>query len=237
VQFNGTDGKIEVPYSAALNPPVFTVALWANAMGGSGTYRSPLTSRKDPPISGYIFYAGPNNLWQFWTGSGSGWKSMPAGPVVLNTWIHLAATYDGSTVRFYTNGVLAASASVTVRLNDSCPLRIGAGATEGAGNYWFPGRVDDVRVYRVALDAAHIWGIFTDPPVIGYLKRRSDGTMLLGATAVAGQTYILMASQSRGPGSDWLAVATNVADTDGDMQFVDPDATSYLQRFYRLIMR
>ena len=51
VQFNGTDGKIDVPYSAALNPPVFTVALWANVMGGSGTYRSPLTSRRFSPTA------------------------------------------------------------------------------------------------------------------------------------------------------------------------------------------
>jgi LmbE family N-acetylglucosaminyl deacetylase len=236
VEFNGTNGKIDVPYSAILNPPVFTVAFWANAMGGSGTYRSPLTSRKDPPVSGYIFYAGPNNLWQFWTGNGSGWRTMSAGPVVLNTWIHLAATYDGSTIRFYTNGTLAATANGAVRLNDSCPLRIGAGATEGAGNYWFPGCVDDVRVYRVALDSAHIWGIFASPPVINYIRKQSDSTILLGGTAVPEQTYILLASASRGPGGVWMPVATNTTDPDGNFEFADADATSYLQRFYRLIM-
>src|SRR5208337_4346948 len=61
-QFNGIDGKIDVPYAAVLNPPVFTVALWANVMGGSGTYRSPLTNRKGQPPAGYMFYAGANNL-------------------------------------------------------------------------------------------------------------------------------------------------------------------------------
>ena len=84
---------------------------------------------------------------------GSAWNALVAGPVVANTWIHLAATYDGTNARFYTNGTLAAAARVAVQPNDTFPLRIGASATESAGGYWFPGRVDDVRVYRVALDA------------------------------------------------------------------------------------
>ncbi len=173
VQFNGIDGKEDVPYSAALNPPVFTVALWANVMGGNGTYRSPLTSRASQPQSGYIFYAGPDNLWQFWMGDGSAWNALTAGPVVNNTWIHLAATYDGTTACFYANGSLAATARVAFRRNDTFPLRIGAGATEGAGAYWFPGRVDDVRVYRVALDAAHVWALCADPPVISDITAQS----------------------------------------------------------------
>jgi LmbE family N-acetylglucosaminyl deacetylase len=235
-QFNGIDGKIDVPYSAALNPPVFTVSLWANVMGGSGTYRSPLTNRKSQPQAGYIFYANMNDLWQFWTGNGSAWTALTAGPVVTNTWIHLAATYDGTTVSFYTNGTLAAAAKAVVQLNDTFPLRIGAGATEGAGALWFPGRVDDVRVYRVALDAAHVWSVFATPPVISNIRKLSDGTMLLGGAAFPEQTYVLLSTPSGVPGVGWMPVATNVADTDGYCQFIDLEAMNYAQRSYRLVM-
>ena len=176
-----------------------------------------------------------NNRWQFWTGNGSAWNALTAGFVVTNTWIHLAATYDGSTACFYTNGSLAATTNVAIQLNDTFPLRIGAGATEGAGSYWFPGRVDDVRIYRVALDSAHVWDVFADPPVISHITKQSDGTMLLGGSAVAGQTYILVSSPNQGPGVGWVPVATNVADTNGYFQFIDADATNYLRRFYRLI--
>jgi hypothetical protein len=235
-QFNGIDGKIDVPYTPALNPPVFTVSLWANVMGGGGTYRSPLTSRKTQSPAGYMFYAAFNDLWQFRTGNGSAWNVMNAGPVVTNTWIHLAATYDGTNACFYTNGSLAASATMAIQPNDTYPLRLGAGATEGAGGYWFPGWVDDVRVYRVALDSAHVWTLFASAPVISAIGRLSDGTMQLGGTALPGETYILLVSSSRTPGSAWTPVATNGADINGYVQFIDSDTFNYAQRFYRLIM-
>ena len=235
-QFNGTDGKIEVPYTAALNPPVFTVAFWANVAGGSGTYRSPLTSRKIQSPAGYMFYAAINNVWQFRAGNGSAWNILNAGPVVANTWIHLAATYDGTNTCFYTNGSLAASAMIAVQPNDTFPLRIGAGATEGPGGFWFPGRVDDVRIYRVALDAAHVSALCNSAPVISSIGRLSDGTMQLGGNAVPGETYILLASSSRTGGPGWAPVATNGADINGYVQFIDADTITYPQRFYRLAM-
>ena len=236
-QFNGIDGKIDVPYSAILNPPVFTAALWANVTGGSGTYRSPLSSRQSQPQAGYMFYTSPNNVWRFWIGNGSSWIVLSAGPVVTNTWIHLAATYDGTNARFYTNGSLAATATVAFQPNNAFPLRIGAGATEGAGNYWYPGGVDDVRVYRVALDEPHIWGIFINPPVINSIQLQSDGTVLVAGSAVAAQTYVLLASPSRSPGAPWIPIATNVADIDGNCQFLDVNAMGFAQRFYRIALQ
>jgi hypothetical protein len=236
VQFNGTDGKIDVPCSAVLNPPVFTVSLWANVMGGSGTYRSPLTNRKSQPQAGYIFYAANGNLWQFWTGNGSAWNILNGGPVVTNAWIHLAGTYDGTNACFYTNGTLAVTAKAALQLNDTFPLRIGAGATEAAGGAWFPGCVDDVRVYRVSLDAPHVWAVFAAPPTISEIRKQFDGTMLLGGAAEPGQTYVLLAGTSGSPGWNWMTIATNVADIDGYCQFIDPDALNYAQRSYRLVM-
>ena len=237
VQFDGTDGKIDVPYTAILNPPVFTVALWANVTGGSGTNRSPLTNRKSQPQAGYIFYAGMNGLWQFWTGNSNSWNILTAGPVVTNTWIHLAATYDGTNACFYTNGTLAAATNIAIQLNDKFPLRIGAGATEAAGDYWFPGLVDDVRVYRAALDALHVWALCVNPPVISSIQKQSNGAMLLSGSAIPVQTYILLTSPIRGPGAAWVPIATNASDTNGNIQFIDANAINYAQRFYRLILQ
>ncbi len=236
VQFNGTSGKIDVPYTPALNPPAFTVALWANVMSGLGTYRSPLTSRVGLPQAGYTFYATPSGQWQFWAGNGSGWKALTGGLVVTNAWIHLAATYDGTTACFYTNGSLASAANIAFQPNNTYPLRIGAGATEGSGGFWFPGLVDDVRVYRDALDAAHVWTIYSPPPLISAIARQSDGTVLLAGSALPSQLYILLASSSRVGAAGWLAVGTNTTDTDGSFSFIDTDAANYAQRFYRLIL-
>jgi len=57
--FNGSSGKIDVPYTAALNPANFTAYVWARVDGGAGSYRSPLTSRGyvSGQEVGYLFYA------------------------------------------------------------------------------------------------------------------------------------------------------------------------------------
>jgi hypothetical protein len=80
-------------------------------------------------------------------------------------WTHLAATYDGSTVRLYVNGEEAASRAAGGRLFTSDgPLRIGGDSLYAE---WFAGLVDDVRVYDRPLDAAEIRADAAAPVVSG----------------------------------------------------------------------
>ena len=159
LEFDGADDKIDVPCSAALNSPRFTVAFWAKVSGGVDTFRSPLTSRGDTPQRGYCFYADDKNRWSFWTGNGTRWHELHGTRVVIGEWHHIAGTYDGTTKRIYVDGAPIASGVVTIALNTTNPLRIGAGATEGNGNYYFPGALDDVRVYGRALSVQEIKSI------------------------------------------------------------------------------
>jgi hypothetical protein len=150
--------KVDVPYSEALNPPAgFSVELWARVTGGD-TYRSPLTSRADFPQRGYIFYATPANIWQFWTGNGDagGWNTIGGPAVQLNTWTHLVGTFDGTNKLFYVNGKLVASSTPTFAPNTENPLRFGAGRTEGEGDYFFEGDVDEVSFYNKVLTQAQV---------------------------------------------------------------------------------
>ena len=82
-------------------------------------------------------------------------EQLAQGPTTLpaNTWAHMAATYDGSALRFYINGALvttkAAIGSITTT---NLPLHIGGDAL----NEWFNGRIDDVRIYNRTLTQAEI---------------------------------------------------------------------------------
>jgi len=152
MSFNGSDGKIDVPWASELNGVPFSVELWAQTTGGSG-HRSPLTSRGDGPQRGYILYEDPNGQWQAWNGTGSGWSGLSGPGAVDGEWVHLAMTYDGTEKRFYVNGMQVGAANVPFSPNDLYPLRIGAGATEGGGNYFFNGLVDEVAVYDHVLTA------------------------------------------------------------------------------------
>ncbi|NES20074.1 MAG: LamG domain-containing protein, partial [Symploca sp. SIO3E6] len=140
-----------------LNPAKFTLSCWAKVEGSQGKWRSPVTCRTDGPQGGYILYAGTNNKWQFWTGNGQSWVGVTGSDVVLNTWTHLAATYDGSTMTLYINGEpVGTPGQSKINLNTSHPLRIGAGRTEGNPIYFFNGDITEVRLWDQARSQAEI---------------------------------------------------------------------------------
>ena len=71
-----------------------------------------------------------------------------------NTWVHLAETYDGSTLRFYVNGTQVSSVARTGSiLTSTNPLQIGSDSIYGQ---YFNGLIDEVRIYNIALSAAQI---------------------------------------------------------------------------------
>jgi len=79
-----------------------------------------------------------------------------ASALPLNTWTHVATTYDGATQRFYVNGVEVASRaqSGAITVSDQ-PLRIGGNGSFPGGEF-FHGLIDEVKVYNRALTAAEI---------------------------------------------------------------------------------
>jgi len=169
-------GHIDVPFDAALNPSSFTITLWVNS-GPTGAHASPITSRDDVgngvSTHGYIIYHNPNGNWDFWSGDGdSGWDDLVGDPVAVNTWTHLAITYDANTdtKTLYVDGVLSA----TDNLPQSGPtqyspngtvemeaLHIGSGE-DGGGNFHFDGLIDDVGIWDEVLDVAIIQSVMTN---------------------------------------------------------------------------
>ena len=154
--FSGGNFKIDVPYTAALNPGTYSISFWARVDGAAGTYRSPVTSRRGgPPQQGYIAYALNNNTWSYWQGTGTAWANVGGPAVTVGQVAHITMTYDGSQMRHYFNGLSYGPTTAGLQANNAYPLRFGAGGTEGGGNYWFDGLVDEVRVSRVV--RSHDW--------------------------------------------------------------------------------
>lgn len=76
-----------------------------------------------------------------------------SGALPLNTWTHLATTYDGGTFRLYVNGVQAGSGSAGTISPSNAALRIGGNNVWGE---WFQGRLDEIRIYNRALTSGEI---------------------------------------------------------------------------------
>jgi parallel beta-helix repeat protein len=84
--------------------------------------------------------------------NGRRWVSV-AQALTPGQWYHVTATFDGSTVRSYLNGVLKESATMSsIQSYPTTKVIIGA---DGWGDY-FSGSVDDFRIYRRVLSAAEM---------------------------------------------------------------------------------
>ena len=177
--FNGTDpnGVISVGHSTQLNDDAFTVALWAKVAGGSGTWRSPLTSRSETsdPVNqfGYNLYASTGDTWQFWTGTNPAqgyWDSIGGAAVVEQEWVFLAATYDSRTLekKFYVNGQLESQTVLNQPLDlNPAPnvLNIGGRTSldpEILPGVIFNGLIDEVKIWNYPLNPYAVAKLYTD---------------------------------------------------------------------------
>ena len=167
LEFDGDGDEVNVPFHEDLNQETFTISAWANVAQGSAGHRAVLSARDDGPQSGYIFYAVPNNTWQFWTGGG-GWNSVQGPAVNLSNWDHLAGVYADGNQKFYVNGELVGERDSALTVNSEQEFLIGAGANETENhNFHFRGMIDEVRVYDRALNADEIASVMESNPTAG----------------------------------------------------------------------
>ncbi|MBM4024572.1 MAG: LamG domain-containing protein [Planctomycetes bacterium] len=165
LRFAGGGQKVDIPYSARLNPPeFFSLSIWANPAPGGTSHRSPLTSRDDAPQRGYIIYVEPGNTWQFWTGTGTAWNTTTGPPARLGEWTHVAATYARGEKRFYINGNLVGQSTAVMSPNTQRVLRLGGGASEGTGNYFWVGMIDEAQVFDRVLSPGQVKDLSAGKP-------------------------------------------------------------------------
>ena len=142
----------------------FTIECWLNrgTLGEADKYRWILTKQSIvDPRDGWAAYVAPDStgtpqriVFSRFAG-GTEHMAVSTTATVAGTWYHLAATYDGSNMRIYVNGVLEdTQASALSMPNTTFPMRISSAAPPSV--HRFPGRLDEMAVYNVALSAAQI---------------------------------------------------------------------------------
>jgi hypothetical protein len=165
LSFNGSSARVTIPDAPSLRLtagmtleawvfPTTVTGRWRDVVfkGDDNYYLMATTPVGSAPGAGGIF-------------SGSYGETFGASALPANTWSHLSATYDGTTLRLYVNGVQVASRAQTGTLATSAnPLNIGGDAFY---NQYFAGRIDDVRVYNTALSAAQIQSDMNAPVTPG----------------------------------------------------------------------
>ena len=170
----------------------WTISAWGFNLGASG-YRALSTNGLTGATGAYHFLvaSGTDELgvWSNSTFYGSGTVLAPAS---YTGWHHYAATCDGTTVRFYVDGVAAGSAVPVWAGPRGVDMIFGSSYGEGFGD-----RVSDFGVWGRQLSAVEIAEIYTE----GNLGNSLGD--LIGPATLEGQ---------------WLTVAHTVAASDNNLE-------------------
>jgi hypothetical protein len=155
LSFSGTGNLVTVPDASSIDLTTgMTLQAWLNPSALSG-WRAALLKEAPGGLT-YSLYAHDNAPHPAATVNTGGIdQTVPgAAALALNTWTHVAATYDGATLRLFVNGVQVATRAVTGSLITSTgALRIGGNTVWGE---YFTGLIDEIRIYNRALTPAEI---------------------------------------------------------------------------------
>src|SRR3954447_8100481 len=153
LNFNGTSSRVDLPQLGTFYKSGFTLEAWVNKAGTKKDVG--ILGTWDNPAGGpmlWVDHIQGHNYVTASTGLGTYLDSGQA-PAV-GQWQYLTATYDGTNLRYYVDGVQVASKTFTGNIGDSNIWRIGA--YQGTPFGFFDGMIDEVRIYNRGLSGTEV---------------------------------------------------------------------------------
>lgn len=211
--FNGATFYASLPATVA-NHDQLTIASWVYWGGGSDEQRVfDFGNGADSRL--YLTPKAIGGGLKFVVKDGGVEQSLDAPEIEPNKWIHVAVALDGSEGRFYVDGALADSGSVTIKPADITPVLNYLGKGQSSSDPFFKGRLDEFRLYNYVLgepDIASLAGIAPPPAPVQLSGNYTGSEVALSWNAVPGATrYIIKRSESsEGP---FASIATEVLES------------------------
>ncbi|MEI6462755.1 MAG: LamG-like jellyroll fold domain-containing protein [bacterium] len=179
--FNGTTNNYVTisPNSAPIGANPWTAEAWANPDDNAlaawqsnviawGSHDASQRSARIQMVKGQVAfesYNGPGTSYTF-------------GSPQVGIWHHIAASYDGTYVRLYVDGILRGTSGAGTLVLPSASLYIGG---DGGLNRNFSGKVDDVRIWNYVRSQAEISAnmnkelVGNEAGLVGYYKLNNEG--------------------------------------------------------------
>lgn len=208
-----------------------TVSAWINRSGATASRQS-VVSYKESGNAGFVLCLNEDGV-NFYPGIyvnvGGTWQfAEEATTIATSTWVHLAATYDGVTILLYRDGTQVASLAASGSMTNAAGTT-GIGGRNTLDMWYFPGLIDDVRVYSRALSAPEIAVLAAGTPIpTGLSATGGVGQASLSWTAPAGAvTYTYNIKRGTVSGT-YSTIATGVS----GLSYLDSGLAANTTYFY-----
>ncbi|MFI2430382.1 LamG-like jellyroll fold domain-containing protein [Streptomyces sp. NPDC018693] len=163
LHFDGTSGYADSDLTVVDTSESFSVAAWArlDRMPDSAAIIAAQPGNHSPGFE--LYYSSYYDRWVFnqYSSDKAGAShavAMAASPgdAKAGEWAHLVGVYDGKAkqLRLYVNGKLAGFTAYSTPWEARRGLQLGAGIYSGTRKSFFPGTIDDLRIFDRALSAA-----------------------------------------------------------------------------------
>jgi uncharacterized repeat protein (TIGR02543 family) len=236
---NGSGAYVSIPHSPSLNfSSAISIEGWINTSAGADRY---IITKNDDSF--YLAlgggYGSLNKLSFFLNGVSTQWFYGTT-DLTDSLWHHVAATYDGASMRLYVDGSLQNSVAATGTIQTgTSPVAIGA----RPGVNYFAGALDEISLYNRALSAAEVQAIYsagsggkcvTSPYITSV--GTSGGNFNLSWLAQRGLTYRVQYKSDLNPATLWNDLSGDVTATGSAASKTDLLPPNAPARFYRIVM-
>lgn len=184
-KLNGTSSYLEISDHADLKPTTFSIMTWIKPTGWN-RWSTIIAKSNATLTNGYGIYHDDNvtDSIKFFVDGNTTTASTTAS---LNTWTHIAAIYDGTSLKIYKNGSLADTTAKIGITHSSNTLLIGDSAYGGigSGNDFFTGYMDEMKFFDTNLSASAISNFYANELV----KKEYDGNIRSCITCPEGYCF------------------------------------------------
>jgi len=159
LDFDGVNDYIDIPYNYSVSGSTLSIQFWVRINSNNGQRQAVITvGGKTTSYTGYEIFANPDGHWYIEVGKGGTSFIEIQGPAITyGVWTNIAITYDEGEIRFYENGTIATTFSISgIISGPQFPTRLGAGNTSGAANEFFGGQLDDVSIWSNTLTQVQV---------------------------------------------------------------------------------
>lgn len=163
--FNGSNAYINTNYSIPSNTSDYTLSMWIYMPSTSSYGRFLAGNNNSSANNGFYTSINTNGTGRFYLRPSSGTASQIIGSIVMapGQWHHFVITSNSTTNTLYINGQKDGTASRTT-ITFSNSITFGR-----AGQYssdYFPGKIDQVRVFSSALSSSQVTQLYNEKPEV-----------------------------------------------------------------------